>query len=477
MGGLAGVFYSIDPEVMYVGNALSYIKIHQIQYIDHPGTPTIIALAYLLWPWRIYAKLIAHTPFVLWSLRHYDLVFWYLRLWQGLILGGAVWFFLKAITLSTDSKLATLFAWLALLVFSPTLRLGSGITPETMSFLITSIWLLLLAKHLKRPAVNLIPVLGLVSGLAVANKFTNLFLMLAATGLPLTLWPLSWPQKLANSLIAFLMATIGFVVGTWAIRDKYQALIKWLIDLVTSTGIHAGGEKALFDISSHWRSIRAIYHQEVWIAVFSVLLITILLFQVRRRRKIFHQQALILAGVFGAGILIMAKYPLSYYQLTNYVVVVFLLSVLLGRLNRVWLVTLILILFTAVKPGIASYLSSVSAAVTRTMALETFIRNHPAEKAAVWEWGRAKAPAVLWTISSDWHGEIFAPEREGLKLPFYELSAVPSGKLFDLCWDQLFIQKASVAAFLGKYPEIKLATTSLIGSDDMYLVRSKHCGN
>src|SRR3989344_9353514 len=126
LGGLAGVFYSTDPEVMYVGNALSYIKAHQIQYIDHPGTPSIVTLAYLLWPWRIYAKLVAQTPFVLWSLRHYDLIFFYLRLWQGIIFGIAIWFFLKAVYSITASRLSLLMAWLVLLVFTPVLRLGSG---------------------------------------------------------------------------------------------------------------------------------------------------------------------------------------------------------------------------------------------------------------------------------------------------------------------------------------------------------------
>src|SRR3989344_6345492 len=124
LGGLAGVFYSTDPEVMYVGNALSYIKAHQIQYIDHPGTPSILALAYWLWPLRIYAKLVAQTPFILWSLEHYDLIFFYLRLWQGIVFCLGIFLFLKAINSITDSKLVVILAWIVLLLFSPILRLG-----------------------------------------------------------------------------------------------------------------------------------------------------------------------------------------------------------------------------------------------------------------------------------------------------------------------------------------------------------------
>lgn len=40
-GGWPGVFFSIDPDTHYIGNSLSFIKINQIQYTNHPATPSI----------------------------------------------------------------------------------------------------------------------------------------------------------------------------------------------------------------------------------------------------------------------------------------------------------------------------------------------------------------------------------------------------------------------------------------------------
>lgn len=466
IGGLKGVFFSIDPEVMYVGNALSYIKTHQIQYFDHPGTPSILTLAYLLWPWRIYAKLVAQTPFVLWSLEHYDLIFFYLRLCQGMIFGVAVWIFLKAVNLATDSRLVIMLAWVALLIFSPMLRLGSGITPETLSFLIVSVWLLFLAKFLKKPGVDLALVLSLVSGLATANKFTNLFLILASITLALTLKSLSWRQRSTSSLIALAMAATGFVTGTWPIRDKYRLLFDWVIKLMTSTGIHAGGEKAILDWPSYWQSVLTIHYQEPWLilGVGLILLISIAYGRLR-----------ILVGIFTMGAMIFAKYPLTYYQLANYVVLVFLLSVLFSRLNKFLTTVLILILLYPVRSNMFSYLMSTSSVVTKTVVLETFIRRHPPKKATLWEWGRAKDPAVLLTTSRDWHGNMFVVEREALKLPIYELYPIPANKVFSLCWDQLYIQKVSAKTFLEKYFEQSLDYNPIQGTDDMILIKSNHC--
>ncbi|OGG15279.1 hypothetical protein A2875_00610 [Candidatus Gottesmanbacteria bacterium RIFCSPHIGHO2_01_FULL_46_14] len=466
IGGLKGTFYSIDPEVMYVGNALSYIKAHQIQYFDHPGTPSILSLAYLLWPLRIYAKLIAQTPFVLWSLGHYDIVFFYLRLWQGIVFCLGVFLFLKAVNSITNSKLVVLLAWTVMLLFSPVLRLGSGITPETLSFLMISVWLWLLARFLKKPEVDLIPVLSLISGLAVANKFTNLFLVLASVTLAFTLKSLSTGQRLANSLIAMIAAATGFVAGTWPIRDKYPLLFGWVIKLLTSTEIHAGGEKAIFDWLSYKQSVLAVHHQEPWLALVVVLALL---------TSVFLGQLRVLVGIFTMGVAIFAKYPLTYYQLANYLILVFLLSALFSRLNRFLMMGLILILLFHVRSNMFNHLRSNSLAITKTTALETFVKEHPAEKATLWEWGRAKDPAILLTTSPDWHGSMFAVEKDALKRPVYELYPIPTDKVFDLCWDQLYIQKVSVKSFLDKYPGQPLVYNIIPGSDDMILVKSSHC--
>lgn len=466
--GIKGVFYSIDPEVMYVGNALSFIKIGQIQYIDHPGTPSILLVSFLLWPFRFYAKLVDHTPFVLWAFKNYSVVFLYLRMWQGILFALGTWIFLKAVKTSTDSVVMVVFSWLLLLIYSPFLRLGSGITPETISFLLSTIWVWILAKFLNRPDIGLIPVLGIISGIAVANKFTNLFLIVASVSLPIYLKHLDWRQKLVNSSFIFLMALAGFMMGTWSIRDKYRVLFGWVIKLATSTGIHAGGTKAIFDWPIYLQSLVALHHQIPWLffGVALILLISIV------KRKLF-----VLVLIFTIGVLVLAKYPLTYYQLSNYTVLTFLLTSLLSKMNKAFVVLACLFLLPLTSYTVNDYLKTTSLAMNRTKVLETYLENHPPKKATLWEWGRAKDPALLLTISPDWHGGIFEVEKLTMNLDAVELFPIPADKVFDLCWDQLFIQGVSVKSFIDKYPERRFEKEKITGSDNMFLLHSKHCTN
>lgn len=466
--GVKGIFYSIDPEVMYVGNALSYIKIGQIQYIDHPGTPTIMLAALLLWPFRLYAKLVDHVPFVLWSFKHYGELFLYLRIWQGALLTLAVWIFLKAVKSVTGSWTMIIFSWLLLFLFPPFLRLGTGISPETLSFLLSSIWVWVLAKFLNKPDVGLVPFLGIISGLAVANKFTNLFLIAAATSLPTYLKSLNWRQKAINSLITLLVASGGFIVGTLSIRDKYQVLLGWVVKLVTSTGIHAGGAKAIFDWPSYWQAIITLHYQLPWL--YFGLALTLLISIIRRKSTM-------LVIIYTVGVLVFAKYPLSYYQLSNYTVLVFLIAFLFSKIDKLLIAVVCLFFLPLVVSTTNDYLKTTYVAMYKTRALENYIDDHPSKVRELWEWGRAKTPALLLTMSSDWHGSIFSDEKVGLNLPAYELFPISKERVFDICWDQLYIQKISIKWFTDRYLEKKLRQNQISGNDDMMMISSDHCIN
>lgn len=466
--GIKGVFYSIDPEVMYVGNALSFIKIGQIQYIDHPGTPSILLVSLLLWPLRIFAKLISRTPFVLWAFEHYEIVFFYLRILFGGMFSFGVWIFLKAVRLITKSMIFVFFAWAGLLIFTPTLRLGSGITPETVSFLLVAIWLWYLAKFLNNPDMDTIMALGILSGVALANKFTNLYVVMASLLLPNLIKSLNRRQKFVNLIVVAIMALSGFILGTWTIRDKYRFLFGWAIKLLTSTGIHAGGARVIFDWPSYWQSIITIHHQLPWFWVGILIILA---------TSFFQKKLLPLTVAFIVGVLTFAKYPLTYYQLSNYVVLVFIMSFLLSKFSKLMTLTLVIFMLPLVKGNVNDYFHSISDAMAKTEILERYIDANPAKKATLWEWGRAKTPALLLTMSPDWHGSIFAGEKERLNLPAYELFPIPKEKVFDLCWDQLYIQKVSIKEFMDRYPGKSFNNIAIPGSDDMVLLTSNHCFN
>jgi hypothetical protein len=137
-------FFSLDPDAMYVGNALSYFKDQKIYYIDHPGTPAIILLAITLVPLKIYAQFTSHQQFTFWAIEHQDILYFYLRITQGMIASGALFIYLSVIYKATKSLLAQVVAWSALFSFSFFPYLFSIISGEATNFLIISIWLIFL---------------------------------------------------------------------------------------------------------------------------------------------------------------------------------------------------------------------------------------------------------------------------------------------------------------------------------------------
>ena len=83
--GTDGVFFSIDPDVVYVSNALSNIKYSVIGFYDHPGIPASSLLTLFLLPFRFYAKFISHENFFQFFVNNYSYEFVYLRVLQDLV--------------------------------------------------------------------------------------------------------------------------------------------------------------------------------------------------------------------------------------------------------------------------------------------------------------------------------------------------------------------------------------------------------
>jgi len=145
------------------------------------------------------------------------------------------------------------------------------------------------------------------------------------------------------------------------------------------------------------------------------------------------------------------------------------------------LILMIVLIFFAVK-NYNVYYSDVMTAARKEYLLEKFIEDNPPREATVWLWGRSEDFARLWSVN--WtRGAIFRKELANAKPKLLELHPNLEDiwvdnrerKLFDYCWDQLYIQKSSLDAFRSKYTNRNLSYQKLDGTDDMYLVTSGHC--
>src|SRR3989344_765481 len=476
--GTKGTFYTIDPDISYLSNALSYIKTRQIHYIDHPGTPTIIIFALMMTPLRLYMKFIAHSPFILWSLNNLDLVFFITRVFQSLVMGVSLGIFLLGMLRFFRSKSVIIFAWLSLLGFSAFPFLSSSISPETLSFFIIAVWLNIFVSFLNTNSWFFLPAMSTISGIAIANKFSNLFLGLISICLPLAISRISIKSRLSSCLIQTLLVALGFIAGTWPIKGSYPQLLNWVKLLANSSEIHGGGIPVFFDLSTYLNSISSLYYRDPWLMALIVISVVALLLLHR-----INPQILILTVGSLLGAAVFAKYPLSHYQFAHYFLLIFAVCHFLIFLPRIAKVLLLVILILIAVKNVDYYYRYISTMIRQTQNLENYVANHPTKFPTLWEWGRSKDFALLWATSPAWHGKTFLSEKIITNSPYLEMSnlkniLLPEGKevtVFSRCWDTLYIQESSAALFVSAHPNRGLAFTTIPLTDHMAVIHSNHC--
>lgn len=480
--GKSVTFYTIDPDVHYLSNSLLYIKSGRIQYNGHPGTPTIVSFSYVLLPLRIYSHFISKTPFITWVFRNVEFVYHYVRIYQSVLLALSTGVFLFAAYKLTGSTIIIILTWIALFLYTAFLYLGSSIAPETTSFFIISIWFLAFVSFLKSRSPTILMFMSVISGFALANKFSNLPLVLVTPALFFTLRGFNNRQKIINGLISVLFVGTFFVIGTLPVRHTYPQMFRWVTLLASTTGTHGSGKKAIFDLPSYLSSAGGLVHKEksavIVVATVFVLLVVFLIF-----KKIkFNSPVNILGFLTLSGILVFSKFPLSHYQLSNYIAVVFLGAFVVNRLPRFLKIALIILLLPLALNNISSYFNSLSLAITKARVLEEYVQAHPPLAASVWEWGRSRDFALLWT--RDWASGVFGEEIElyrpnlfelGPNLESIKVSANEQRGVFDVCWDKLYIQQSTAPMFLKRYQNYPIEYTPLPNTNNMGIIESKHC--
>lgn len=480
--GVSGVFYTVDPDVQYLSNSFSYIEKGKIQYDVHPGTPTILLHALILWPLRIYAKLVERQPFMTWVFNNVSWAYYYVRIFQAFWLGAATVVFLGAIYRWSKSVAVLAPAWFCLLTFTVFPYFGSTIVPETTSFFLISLWLLVLAKYHKKIPAWVCLTLSTIAGLAVANKFSNLTLVPTSLVLVGFVSEKKLKEKINLSLIAVLIMITTFTMATWSIRRSYPGMWSWVSVLASTTGTHGGGEKAFFDLAAYSVSAWSLVNHEWWPTLITAAVLVLLVGAILLRKVKLLSPLPLLGFIALASALVFAKFPLSHYQVANYALILFIGSVLLSYLPRVIPLIILVTLLPAVSANLSNYRLSSLMMMSKAAALEDYIAEHPTIKGTLWEWARNKDFSFLW--SRDWAHGVFdselsryrpnllaiTPDMQMIKINNRELKEV-----FDVCWDQFFVQSVTAPRFLAKYPDRKLEYHQIPEVDDIGLIKSRHC--
>lgn len=486
VAGTKATFFTVEPDIAYISSAIHYLETGTINYHDHPATPSILLIAICLLPFKVWVYINESSSFLDWSIIHQSTIYFYVRVIYSIVLASGLILFSAVIKAATKSNLASLFSLLSLFSYSYFGYLGVSVASETISLFLIGLWLYIFSIHNRRPLARNIYLLSLISGLLVANKFTNLTYLLATLVLVLTLKSINRRLLFVSWVKVLVISGISFLVSTWPIRSNYIRLFSWSYRLTTRYGPHGDGPNVLFDPNVNFMSIKLLWQNETWPIILMIISLVALAYLFCQKK--FRNEMLPLLLVYVSTIIValaFSKHSLSRYQLTNFIIIVYIASLLLNYYDfklRCLILTLTIIAFTST---INLYYRNITQAVFEASQIQTFMDSHPVKMARVWEYGYSLDFSYINT--PEWYGEDYTEVLRRLRPNLYALAAdlkqvnTDSGyqDLFNVCWDQLYLQRSSLAQFLSVNSQRTFQVTPIpyTLSLPMILIESKHCAN
>lgn len=453
--GVNAAFFSIDPDVVYFANALSYIKWNIIGYYDHPGIPSIYLISLVLIPVRIYSKFVVNQNFFDFIFNNYQIVIFYSRIFQSSIFLLGLFVYLKSIFNLTKSYLTMIIGILFLACFTPIYYSVLSISAEPLNFLLVSIWIFVFSLSLSNKKNNYISLLLFLSGMLFANRATNIFYMVSS------IWLLMHFKK--GNFKKIILIPIGFLVGIFPSLHILPDILKRILLFASASGIHGAGENKFFDSNLYLLSFKTFWNRD-FVVTTTVLILAFCIFYFRKK---INPEVLHLSSLFVIGFLVFAKFPLAHYQVPNLLFVIFSVSIIISKLNIKFTVLIIFILSYFAFVNYRNYFSILSLEMGQVVKLEQFVVNNPSKIGEVWEWARVKNFAYLWTNS--WGGGVFKYQIDNLEIPILNFQK----NIMDKCWDSLYIQKDSLHILTENYPKNSFVIKNIEGSQGIVLINSK----
>lgn len=480
--GLKTSLFSFEPDVPYVANAMSYIYTNTIQYSAHPATPSIVLMSYTLLPLRMYSKMIAQVPFYVWTINNQNFLFLYERYYVAILFFLSNFIFIFSLYSYTKQYKLALMGWLGLWAYTNTPYLGIIIQSEPLTFLIVSIWLFFLLRFSKNKSIYDYVLLCLISGIAIANKLPNLFFVFSSLSLSFFL-NVNLRKKLIISIAGFLISVMSFIFFTWPIRTQYSNLWLWIVHLSTHSGIHGRGGVEIFNLNSQFVNLSTLFSLEkyAFYIIFAIILLWVLFFIKTKFVNWLNPYTLVTIWMI-FGILVFSKFPLSHYSQFHFLVILFLGIYLLKEVKLIpYLIIISFFSFIGSK-NLINYWQTNILEVNKNLVLEEFVKSNPTKTATVWEWARSTDYSLLhirdWSGSN--YGDFLKSQRPNLYNLSSDMTKIIVGynikeDVFSVCWDKMYIQDSELPRFLEKYSTYKFDKIKIVGSKDMWLIKSNHC--
>lgn len=478
----SGMFYTIDPDVVYLSNIISLLKTGRVFYFDHPGVLAMALQSFLMLPLVMMVKLTSGAGFLKWTLENFEITTMYARFVSTIIASSGIFLLLTAIYIYTKNFFAVMFAFICLLTFTPIYYAGITISAESTSILLVGIWALFFVKYLRTKRKIFFNLLLAISALAVANRLTALALIPASMFLAVK-GSYSMRKNFQELLRSSVVVFIFFVLGVLPVIGKMKELLNWVFLLANKTEVHGGGNTGFVSLKIYSIALTRIATDP---AMHIILLLTVLLSAlfsfITFHKKVRSQNTDAIFRVFVVILLFIvafSKYPLIHYQTTNFLVLIILTSFLLSGLSK-YLIVLITILFIGnVNAASLEYSSAILSLRSESISLDAYNEAHSSSTAEVWTWSRSKKFALIW--ARDYTG-IYNVDFDKVYPNLFSLDNLTSAKnksgtynLFNLCWDQLYLQPGLIKPFLEKFPDNKLVFEKIPGVTNTILVERSDC--
>lgn len=325
-----------DPDIVYATNAVLFLKSGIIGYADHPGTPQILLASLLSLPLKFISTVILHQNFTQWTFNNFEIYMFYLRVFELIISGLSLFILLKLINSLNNSKL---FAFMFFLLFflAGIYTWTTYVAPEALLMLFSAVWLNYLFIFIDKPTLRNSLILSGLSGIAFANKFTGVVLIICT----IVAIAIAGNKKLKEIIINIFVFISAFIIGIIPVFSKFAQIYDWGLSLLIHPGIYGQGPQTLFNADMYMSSLSTLIRN--YPSVFLIIILGIILSIINFKNRKSNKDRIILSLLIISSVIffIFSKYPKIHYNFSNLLLISFSVSYFLSKMNKIWRAALI----------------------------------------------------------------------------------------------------------------------------------------
>jgi hypothetical protein len=487
--GLLGTFFEIDPDVVYVSEAISFLNLRGIHYSDHPGTPAILLLSLITSPIYFFTKL-KREPAIDWIFQNFDFVVHWARFFGILICSSGITLWTLAFYRITKNFGITLLFFSFIVIYPKRLNMELNLNNEIFGIFFSGIWFFAYSNYFRDTSIRGLFLLSILSGVVIAVKFTY-FAIVGATLIIILLdvkrFTLGKRQSFKNIGICISMIIFAFFASIIPVWYKLPSLYSWVIALATHDDMYGSGKEVFFS-TKNFITLKQFLITHSIISI-SISVLTTLVLIAYLLKKISKTSMLIVVATW-IPFLIFSKFGQLRYEMINFFIIIAFSLIATNQLfansNR-WVKSLTPILISLFILNYDQRLlfftwDLIKKEITTTQSFQSFLIRESKNKGSLFGNGNSKEFAYL--FSNDWSDGLFTKQLENIEPkififapPYYKNLKKPNSdrvNVFEVCWENLYFNNRTVGEFKAYYKEAIFVETK-IQNTDLVQLKSDHC--